>query len=157
MASPKYVSRGHSKSHRIELEPMRSRANPYYITTHKKTSVSLLPLLAFQKHHNRLVAWRVICRSRVEDHLRLEGKIGRCANQQSSCYAKCIDLLSHEVRYFVLKNGVLSYFTDKKEAQANAAPKGSFHVLSITSIKTMPHKDKKFHNQVIGAYFISIS
>jgi len=42
---------------------------------------------------------------------------------------------------------VLSYFTDKKEAQANAAPKGSFHVLSITSIKTMPHKDKKFHNQ----------
>jgi hypothetical protein len=47
----------------------------------------------------------------------------------------------------VLKNGVLSYFTDKKEAQGSAAPKGSFHVLSITSIKTMPHKDKKFHNQ----------
>jgi len=52
-----------------------------------------------------------------------------------------------KVRYFVLKNGVLSYFTDKKEAQANASPKGSFHVLSITSIKTMPQKDKKFHNQ----------
>jgi len=52
-----------------------------------------------------------------------------------------------KVRYFVLKNGVLSYFTDKKEAQASATPKGSFHVLSITSIKTMPHKDSKFHNQ----------
>lgn len=52
-----------------------------------------------------------------------------------------------KVRYFVLKNGVLSYFTDKNEAQANATAKGSFHVLSITSIKTMPQKDKKFHNQ----------
>jgi len=52
-----------------------------------------------------------------------------------------------KVRYFTLKNGVLSYYADKKEAQANQPPKGSFHVLSITSIKTMPHKDKKFANQ----------
>jgi phage terminase small subunit len=51
------------------------------------------------------------------------------------------------VRYFVLKSGVLNYYADKKEHQANAAPKGSFHVLSITSIKTMPQKDKKFQNQ----------
>ncbi len=57
----------------------------------------------------------------------------------------------YQVRYFVLKNGVLSYFADKKEAQASATPKGSFHVLSITSIKTMPHKDKKFQNQVRDA------
>ena len=50
-----------------------------------------------------------------------------------------------QVRYFILKDGVLSYYGDKKEAQdPKLQPKGSFHVLSITSIKTMPHKDKKF-------------
>jgi hypothetical protein len=53
-----------------------------------------------------------------------------------------------QVRYFMLKDGVLSYYGDKKEAQdPKLQPKGSFHVLSITSIKTMPHKDKKFQNQ----------
>lgn len=52
-----------------------------------------------------------------------------------------------KVRYFVLKNGVLSYYENKKASQASEAPKGSFHVLSISSIKTMPHKDKKFSNQ----------
>ena len=57
-----------------------------------------------------------------------------------------------QVRYFILKDGVLSYYGDKKEAQdPKLQPKGSFHVLSITSIKTMPHKDKKFQNQAPAA------
>lgn len=54
---------------------------------------------------------------------------------------------SWKVRYFVLSRGVLNYYTDKKAYQKSEPALGSFHVLQITSIKTMPEKDKKFSNQ----------
>ena len=62
--------------------------------------------------------------------------------------ASQIHLSSFEVRYFILKNGNLGYYTDKREAHSLAPPKGSCHVLSIITIKSMPQKDRNGHNQV---------
>jgi len=52
-----------------------------------------------------------------------------------------------KVRYFLLRNGVMSYFVDKASFLIGATPLGSFHVLAISSIKTMPQKDRNYHGQ----------
>jgi len=41
----------------------------------------------------------------------------------------------------------MSYFVDKEKAQVGAVPLGSFHVLAISSIKTMPKKDRNYRGQ----------